>query len=408
MRSTRRLPILGLVVMLGLLAAGDLWPVAVPEAVAAASRTSVQATGLSAVAEVSHTGGWVLGGAGSPGTAIPVLLDRSTGQRTEMPWPEPPVTTYSDVEFVRDNPVLRLTTDWTNAEGWQRLGTFLTNTSTGARVRVDTDSAGNALVPAWKGNVRDEPDPNDNPGIWVAAASVTRNGTLAAFCANYDTPDSFTLYVKNLSTGTLTKRPEACAAGGPVGSGRDLVVTAPEISYDGRVLHLRGTLLTDSVNPHAAYYADTLVFPRSDKASRKVKGQGSMTRDGKTLLMRIGVHKVGTRDRTGGKVGAYSIATRTTTRLPGRYTIYGTDALLFSAFDQATWRGRYVVYGNRAAVIDRRTGKTTNIGRIMRRHGYPPDRVNTESSWFTGLVISGDGKLIFARSDDQYMAVDWR
>ena len=88
MRSTRRLPILGLVVMLGLLAAGDLWPVAVPEAVAAASRTSVQATGLSAVAEVSHTGGWVLGGAGSPGTPFPVLLDRSTGQRTEMPWPD--------------------------------------------------------------------------------------------------------------------------------------------------------------------------------------------------------------------------------------------------------------------------------------------------------------------------------
>jgi hypothetical protein len=239
--------------------------------------------------------------------------------------------------------------------------------------------------------------------VFVGAESVTRSGALVAFCANYDTGKVFTLYLKDLRTGTLTKRAEACGAGGPDPGGEYVWVTAPEISYNGKVIHLRGAIYSDGLaDPDAAFYPDTLVFPSRTKSTRVVKGNGSMTRDGKLLFMRIGTRKVGSADRTGGKVGVYKVSTRRTKRLPGRNAIYGTNAFVFSAFERATWRGRYVVYGNKASVIDRKRGKVYNYGKVMRRHGFTPK---------TGpAFISGNGKLIFAlaKSSGEYVAVDWR
>ena len=183
---------------------------------------------------------------------------------------------------------------------------------------------------------------------------------------------------------------------------------SPEVSFDGRVIHLRGAVYADGQEAPASFYRDTLVFPEERQATRSLNGNGSMTRDGKTVFMRIGVHAHGAVDRTGGKVGIYNVTTKKVKKLSGRYTIYGNDPLWFSAFDKATWRGRFVVYGNKTSVIDRKTGKVYNYGKVMRRAGYPPNRVTTRNSWSSGPMISGDGKVIFARSGGKYVALDWR
>lgn len=266
----------------------------------------------------------------------------------------------------------------------------LENQSTGRQVRVDTDSAGVPLVPSWNGHVDEEPDANSNPNIVVSAKSVTRDGGVVAFCANYDTPQRFTLYVKNLTTGALAKRPEACGLGGPDPGGWGWMVDAPEIAADGHVIHLRGARYAED-SPYY-YYGDTLVFPASG-TSRKINGQGSMTRDGKTLFMRIGVHEYGTRDRTGGKVGTYTIDSKRTTTLPGTRTIYGTNALDFDAFTQATYRGRYVAYGDKPIILDRQTGATSDIANVVARSS---DFVPEARDWTSPQPrISSDGKTVY-------------
>jgi hypothetical protein len=400
MSEFRRLKglILGLALIPGLVGVA---PSPTSATAATKSKTSVAPTGLALISEVSHTGRWVAGDG--------VVLDRRTGATT------PALGTGS---FVRDNPnlVLQLDPDIPiqGADGSQvgkRSGAvWLVDSATGVRTRVDADSTGNAMVPAWTPN-HDMEDPSwsDDLSIVVSANSVTRDGTVVAFCANYDDANRFALYVKNVATGTLTKRPEACGTGGPGPLAEHAWLFSPEISYNGRVIHVRGALYRDGFDdPDPFWYPDTLVFPKSGGSSRVVRGQGSMTRDGKTVFVRIGVRAFGAADRTSGRVGAYSVATRKTKRLPGRHTIYGTDALHFSAFDKATWRGRYVVYGNKTSVIDRKTGKVYNYGKVMRRHGYPPNRVTTSNSLSSGPMISGDGKVIFARSGGKYVAVDWR
>lgn len=267
---------------------------------------------------------------------------------------------------------------------------MLENRATGTRIRVDTDASGAPLTPGWNGREWDEPDAKSNPTIVAADRSVTRDGSVVAFCANYDTPSQFTLYVKNLATGALAKRAEACGVGGPDPGGWGWMVEAPEISADGQVIHLRGSRYAEDAPYY--YYADTLVFPRSG-TSRKINGQGSMTRDGKSLFMRIGVHEYGTKDRTGGKVGVYNIATRRTATLPGIRTIYGTNALQFDAFTQATYRGRYVAYGDKPVILDRQTGATSDIAHVISRSStYTPEA--RRGPLRTG--ISSDGKTAYA------------
>jgi hypothetical protein len=229
---------------------------------------------------------------------------------------------------------------------------------------------------------------------------------MVAFCANYEVPTLFTLYVKDMTSGGLTKRAEGCGAGGPDPGGEYVRVDAPEVSYNGGVIHLRGAVYSDGHDDLAFFYPDTLVFP--GRRSRTVNGNGSMTRDGKLIFLRMGTRTFEARERSRGKVGIYSVATKKVKTLRSRFTIYGTDALWFSAFDKATWRGRFVVYGSRTSVIDRKTGKVYDYGRVMRRHGYAPNRVTTGNSWNAGPFISGDGKVILARSAGTYVAVDWR
>ena len=80
---------------------------------------------------------------------------------------------------------------------------------------MDTDTAGNALVPSWPATCDEDCFAADNPAIRVDSDSVSRDGRIVAFCANYTSPTSFDLYVKDLATGQLHMRQGLCAAGGP-------------------------------------------------------------------------------------------------------------------------------------------------------------------------------------------------
>jgi hypothetical protein len=370
-------------------------------AAAVNAKTSVQPTDLASISEVSHTGRWVRGGSSLPLDGV--VLDRQTGTTTP---------TMGTGGFVRDNPnlVLENASTWEGYEGGYRLRrepVWLLALTTGARTRVDTDSAGNPLVPTWTGRiVGEDGDSNDSPHVIVSPDSVTRDGSMVAFCANYEVPTLFTLYVKNTITGALAKRAEGCGAGGADPGGEYVRVDAPEVSYNGRVIHLRGAVYSDGQDDLAFFYPDTLVFP--GRRSRTVNGNGSMTRDGKLIFLRMGTRTYEAADRSRGKVGIYTVATKKVKRLRSRFTIFGTDALWFSAFDKATWRGRFVVDGNKSSVIDRKTGRVYDYGKVMRRHGYSPNRVTTSNSWNAGPFISGDGKVILARSAGTYVAVDWR
>ncbi len=85
------------------------------------------------VPPVSFDGRW-LGG-------TEIMLDRTTGVATRV------VTTEQTfLGFVRDNPALRLVWD-----AYPQGGRYLVDASTGVSRRIDTDSAGAALVPAGTG-----------------------------------------------------------------------------------------------------------------------------------------------------------------------------------------------------------------------------------------------------------------
>ena len=215
-----------------------LLTVATTAPASAAAKTSVEPTGLTGIQQVSHTGRWVIGDG--------VRLDRATGERAPS-WASTP-TGSSTTQFVRDNPNLALEresmVDVVDADGdtvgYRSGPVWLTNAATGSRVRIDTDSTGAPLEPSWTPYEIDEPSLNDTPSIVVSPDSVTRDGTLVAFCSDFQVPNQFTLYLKDTRTGALTKRAEECGSGGPDPGGEYVRVDPPEVSFDGKVVHLRG------------------------------------------------------------------------------------------------------------------------------------------------------------------------
>jgi hypothetical protein len=332
--------------------------------------------------EVSHTGRWVAGQAtDTDGVAI---LNRRTGAVTPQPSDGPRW-------FIRDNPVLRLNRD--HVAEYPNAAVYLKNVATGVRKRIDTDSRGVPLTPSWAVNPKydEEYDSFDaTPQLLISAESVSKSGRKAAFCANYDSPKIPLLYVKDLRTGRLTKTAVVCGASYEQTT---RLTRAPQVSDDGRVVHVNGsTFNVPRDMPTSHWLADTLYFTGSRKI-RSVDGFGSMTRDGRTILMRVGVRPEGTADTTGGQVGAYNIATRAIGALPGTITIYGNDAFSFSAFDQASRRGRFVV--NDTSVFDRTYGLTIDISEILRAKGYtiPADEA---ANCDTTRSISSDGQVVIA------------
>ena len=332
--------------------------------------------------EVSHTGRWVAGqGTTADGVSI---VDRKTGTVTAEPSDGPRW-------FIRDNPVLRLNRDYVAA--YPKAAVYLRNVATGVRKRIDTDSKGVPLKPAWAVNPKYD-DQYDSyystPQLLISAESVSKRGRKAAFCANYDSPKKPLLYVKDLRTGRLTKTAVVCGASYEETT---RLTRAPQMSDDGRVVHVNGsTFSVPRDMPTSHWLADTLYFTGTGKV-RNVNGFGSMTRDGRTILMRVGVRPEGTADTTGGRVGAYNIRTRAIAALPGTETIYGNDVFTFSAFDQASRRGRFVV--NDTSVFDRTYGITVDISAILRTKGYtiPADEA---ANCDTTRSISGDGKVVIA------------
>jgi hypothetical protein len=342
----------------------------------AAGPVSVQPTGLFHITEVSHTGQWLAGNPDALTSWPPVILDRATGATTSLPEGD----AHRIVGFVRDNPDLRLEVD-SVVTGYVFSALWLHNLASGARVRVDTDSAGNPLFARWMGT-----GGTYEPTIAVSPKSVSRDGTYVAMCIDDALVGRPWMKVKNLVTGELKPTGVACGVGS---SGSVLL---PEISHNGRVVHVNGDVddTADEGDPMGEYYLpDRLVFPLGAVKVRTVKGWGSMTRDGGTLFMLRSTRAPGAK-KPSGKVGAYNIKTKKTKALPGRWAIYGSNIFWdFSAFDKASIKGRYVVYGSKVAVIDRKKGRTRNIAPLMRAAGYPPTA-------YVQSRISGDGKVFFA------------
>lgn len=166
-------------------------------------------------------------------------------------------------------------------------------------------------------------------------------------------------------------------------------------------MHVNGDVVGDGA-PNLRWTADTLYFTGTGKV-RKVSGWGSMTRDGGTVFMRLGVPKSATATSRI-RVGAYNVKTRKVTKLPGRDTIFGTPVEWFNAYEQASYRGRFVVgmqlvlsqgtsgelLDVRVWVVDRSTGAKADIAAILRERGY---RAADEGR----AILSGDGRVLLVR-----------
>jgi hypothetical protein len=217
--------------------------------------------------------------------------------------------------------------------------------------------------------------------VRISKDSVSRDGTKVAFCANYTDPKVPSLYVKDLSAGKLKKTKLRC----PIITGVESTGTRPpQISDDGRVVHVQGDLDLRSAKG-LAWTADQLYFTSSARV-RKVPGWGSMTRDGQTIFVRRGVPAAGKPvPRSAIKVGAYAVATGRTEALSGRDKVYGIDMGGFSAFDVTSRRGRYVI--NSSQVLDRRTGTKKSLATLLAKAGL---KVASEPE----NLISGNGKVL--------------
>jgi hypothetical protein len=335
------------------------------------------------------------------------VVDRVTGARSATP---PCLGDHCwSAGFVRDHPNLVVTLEYGPrpvppgaAEGslWNRgskggpmLGAYLVDVGTGARQRIDTDSSGAPLDPAWRndGTCGNEWCDNffDFPTVFVGAESVSRDGRLVAFCANYAEARVPVLYVKDLRSGALTTTGLRCPV---IDHEEGLYTRPPQMSADGRVVHVNGDFV-EPTEPEYWWNADRLYFP-STGVTRTVKGWGSMTRDGGLIFMRLGVSPPGgsvSWDRL--RSGVYDIRTRKVTPVRGRADWAWTDA-----FAEASYRGRYVFVAGftEVAVKDRRTGAIADISAILEAGGY-------RASDCRFPAISGDGRVVLVkvRTDDQ-------
>lgn len=339
---------------------------------------------LSEVSEVSFDGRWMAGSGTGPDWAAWAVVDRATGDQIK-----------EDVDgswFVRDNPALRVNGHW---EKEYPAPITLWNVTTGTTTRIDTDSQGVALWPKWPVAAEHSDDGDSlfsTPHVLISEASISRDGRMAAFCANYEEPLTARLYVKDLRTSKLTRTRVVCGATwseyGP------FMTRPPEMSADGRVVHVNGS--TYDVPPDTAtqryWGADTLYFTKTGR-TRTVNGWGSMTRDGSTIFMLIRARPRGTPDRTKGRVGAYDVRTGRTRKLGSNATVYGNPIFGFSAFERASWRGRYVV--NDTSVMDRKYGIVTDISAILAARGYVLPSASTATACTTRL-LSGDARVVVA------------
>lgn len=361
----------------------------------AATPFQITPVALADVAEISSDGRFLLG-SNHPGLYPDpgwVILDRATG--VSVPAEACPSWQYclglgEPLGFVADNPALRLVVRDAGSPGWYPDGgVFLANATAGTSARVDTDSAGAPLSPSWSGKgCLEDCDYTADPMLQISASSFSADGRLAAFCANYSAPDQPLLYVKDLVAGGLTRTKVRCGVRfrDDDDNPHQMLVYAPQVSADGRVVHVPGDLYSFA-GPTTGWHADRLYFPASGK-SRTLNGRGTMTRDGSTVLLSRGVHNpLHNAAATPGAQCAYVRATGKCVKLPWWRSLFAERGTLELPETAMTRRGRYLLSGSQ--LIDRRSGAIVDLGSLLRERGYEPH----------GLIISGDGKVIIASVD---------
>jgi hypothetical protein len=366
---------------------------------------TITETGMVWVDSLSTDGRWLVGSEPrDEGSDLPkplVRVDRQTGAQTVLcDWADPTLGYCSLAEqggMIPESPTLLLElVDDTTAGWFPSGGVFVVDTATGERRRVDTDSSGEPLVPAWQPTQCDGGcDYHAAPYLAITQDAVSGDGRMAAFCANYAAPREPVLYVKDLGSGTLTRTGLHC---GVLRFGReddhdefnDEGMSGPQVSADGTVVHLDGDRSLGGEYGRVGWQADTLYFTATGE-HRSVAGSGGMTRDGRTVLMRSGVQPEVPEDRVVPAWVAYDVASGASTPLPWMQEFVTRDRVAnatLDTFEQASADGRLVL--NDTAVRDVASGTEVDIASLLRERGYAPT-----SEWGP-LRISGDGRMIVA------------
>ena len=361
--------------------------------------------GMVYVNDISHDATWVIGSEPrEPGANAPkplVLMDRTSGEQTILcDWADEDLGFCSMAEqgaMVRETPTLLVDQVDTSVVGWfPSGGVYLVDSVSGSRTRIDTDSSGVPLEPSWEAtDCEGGCDYHWAPHLNISADSVSGDGRIAAFCANYEEPKEPVLHVKDLGTGELTRTEVLC---GVNRFGReddddefsDEGMSYPQVSADGAVVHVNGDRSAGGEYGKVGWEADTLYFPATGEV-RSVPGSGGMTRDGRTVFIRQGVQAEAPEADVVPEYAAYVVATGESTPLPWMQEFVSTPAMPnypFDTFRQASSDGRLVV--NHGSVRDVQSGAETDIGALLEENGYEP------STGDGPLQISGDGLVVIA------------
>jgi hypothetical protein len=365
---------------------------------------SMTESGLRWVDAISSDARWLVGsepraeGASTPKPLI--RLDRETGeQRVLCDWADEDLGYCSLAEqggIIPESPNLLLELVDDNAiRGWfPSGGVYLVDTGSGARTRIDVDTSGTPLTPTWQATDCEEGcDYHQSPRLHVTTESVSGDGRVVAFCANYEAPKEPTLYVKDLSSGELARTTVRC---GITRFGReddddefsDEGMSSPTISADGSVVHVSGDQSTGGEFGRVGWSSDTLYFT-GDGQTRLVGGAGVMVRDGRTLYLRRGEQPEVPEADVDVQYVSYDVASGGSTPLPWMAEFLGSrPGAVEVDFDTMSSDGRLVV--NRSAVHDVSTGAETDIFSLLREEGYRPT-----DEW-RPLRIAGDGSTIVA------------
>lgn len=370
-----------------------------------AAGPSVTPLGMVYVNDISHDATWVVGNEPrEPDANEPkplVLMNRATGEQWVLcDWADPELGFCSMAEqgaMIPETPNLVVEQVDTSVVGWfPSGGVYVVDSASGARTRIDTDSSGAPLEPSWEaGDCEGGCDYHWAPHLNVSADSVSSDGRIAAFCTNYEEPKEPVLYVKDMTTGALTRTEVLC---GVNRFGReddndefnDEGMSYPQVSADGTVVHVNGDRSTGGEYGKVGWEADTLYFPATGEI-RSVDGSGGMTRDGRTVFIRQGVQAEAPEADVVPEYATYAVATGEVTPLPWMQEFVSTPAMPnypFDTFRQASSDGRWVV--NHGSVRDVRSGAEADIGALLEENGHEP------STGEGTLRISGDGSVVIA------------
>ena len=371
----------------------------------AAAGLAITPLGMVYVNDISHDANWVVGNEprepGANEQKPLVLMNRATGEQTVLcDWADEDLGFCSLAEqggMIPETPTLLVDQVATSVVGWfPSGGVYLVDSVTGTRTRIDTDSAGVPLEPAWKARKCEGGcDYHWAPRLNVSADSVSGDGRIAALCTDYEEPKEPVLYVKDLGTGELIR------TGVPCGINRfgreddddefnDEGMSYPQISADGTVVHVDGDRSSGGEYGKVGWAQDALYFPATREV-RGIDGSGGMTRDGRTVFLRRGVQAEAPEADVVPEYAAYDVAT-------GEVDSVALDAGVRQHARHAQLPVRHLPPGQRrrSAGGEPRlrprclSGAETDIGALLQEAGLEP------STGDGPLRISGDGTVVLA------------